>query len=91
MNYLIYLVLVPLFICTVGPATPSLDLEKLQRLFDAMHRYLAECPKVKTGISFHTCPSHLWPEILQNFVPQAKVWGYGSDKESVLMMLFGII
>ena len=36
---------------------------------------MTECPKEGTGHPFYTCPSHFWPEILQNFVPMVKDLG----------------
>lgn len=76
MNYLTYFVLVLLLTHTVGPTGTGVESNKLQRLFDIMQSHFSECPE-EPDPSFYTCPSHLWPEILQNFIPMTKslrVW-----------------
>lgn len=59
-----------------GPAGTKPVPDMVQKLFNIMQSRLAECPKKgEAEYSFYTCPSHLWPEILQNFVPRAKKLG----------------
>ena len=76
MNYLIYFVLTLLLTCTVGPASIGMaDSERAQKLFNILKSRMTECSKEGISHPFYTCPSHFWPEILQNFVPMVKDLG----------------
>lgn len=73
MNYLIYFILTLLLTRTAGPAGSGSD--RVQKLFDVMESHFAGCREVKIKFLFYTCPSHLWPEILQNVIPTVKGLG----------------
>ena len=75
MNYLVYLLLLLLFACSVGPEGSGSDSDKLQKLFNTMKSHMATCPKMETDHRFYSCPSHLWPGILQNFVQVVRSLG----------------
>ena len=69
MNYLAYLLLALLLTCSVGPSGTEPVSEGAQNLFNIMKSHMATCPKEGKGARFYYCPSHLWPEIVQNFIP----------------------
>ena len=69
MNYLAYLLLALLLTCSVGPSGTEPVSERVQKLFNTMKSHMATCPKEGKGFSLYKCPSHLWPEIMQNFIP----------------------
>ena len=69
MNYLAYLLLALLLTCSVGPSDTEPVSERVQKLFNTMKYHVATCPKEGKGFSLYKCPSHLWPEIIQNFIP----------------------
>ena len=69
MNYLTYLLLALLFTCSVGPSGTEPVSERVQKLFNTMEYHVATCPKEGNEFSLYRCPSHLWPELLQNFIP----------------------
>ena len=76
MNYLAYLLLALLFTCSVGPSGTKPVSERVQKLFNTMKYHMATCPK-EGSISLYDCPSHLWPDIVQNFIPMVsslKTW-----------------
>ena len=69
MNYLAYLLLALLFTCSVGPSGTKPVSEVVQKLFSIMKSHMATCPKEGTRFLLYKCPSHLWPDIIQNFLP----------------------
>ena len=69
MNYLVYLLLALLLTCSVGPSGTEPVSGKMQKLFNIMKYPMATCPKEGKGFSLYKCPSHLWPDIVQNFIP----------------------
>ena len=69
MNYLAYLLLALLLTCSVGPSGTEPVSERVQKLFNTMKSHMATCPKEGSRFSFYNCPSHLWPDIMQNFIP----------------------
>src|ERR1700731_4020848 len=69
MNYLAYPLLALLLTYSVGPSGTKHVSEGVQKLFNTMKSHMATCPKEGSGLSFYECPSHLWPEIMQNFLP----------------------
>ena len=71
MSYLAYLLPALLLTCSVGPSGTEPVSERIQKLFNAMKSHMETCPKEGSGISFYYCPSHLWPDIMQNFLPVA--------------------
>ena len=75
MNYLAYLLLALLLTCSVGPSGTKPVSERVQKLFNIMKSHMATCPKERNEFSFYKCPSHLWPEIVQNFIPLASSLG----------------
>ena len=75
MNYLVYLLLALLLACSVGPAGSGSNPGKLQKLFNTMKLHMATCPKMETDHRFYSCPSHLWPGILQDFVQVVRSLG----------------
>ena len=75
MNYLAYLLLALLLTCSVGPSGTKPVSERVQKLFNIMKSHVATCPKEGSGLSFYECPSHLWPEIMQNFIPMVSSLG----------------
>src|ERR1700738_2769531 len=76
MNYLKYYILASLLVCTVGPAGTGSESERVQRLFNIMQTSMEECPKRgMSRLSFYSCPSYFWPEIMYNFVPVVKSLG----------------
>ena len=75
MNYLAYLLLTLLLTCSVGPSGTEPVSEGVQKLFNIMKYHVAPCPKEGSEVSLYKCPSHLWPEIVQNFAPVASSLG----------------
>ena len=69
MNYLAYLLLALLLTCFFGPSGTVPVSERVQKLFSIMKSHVAACPKEEGGLSFYECPSHVWPDIVQNFIP----------------------
>ena len=69
MNYLTYTLLALLLTCSVGPSSTEPVSGRVQKLFNIMKSHVATCPKEGKGFSLYKCPSHLWPEIMQNFIP----------------------
>ena len=69
MNYLAYLLLALLLTCSVGPSGTEPVSEGVQKLFNIMKSHVATYPKEDKGFRFYYCSSHLWPEIVQNFIP----------------------
>ena len=69
MNYLAYLLLALLLTSSVGPSGTEPVSERVQKLFNIMKSHMATCPKEGRRFLFYKCPSHLWPEITQNFIP----------------------
>ena len=69
MNYLAYLLLTLLLTCSVGPSGTEPVSEGLQKLFNTMKYHVATCPKERNEFLFYYCPSHLWPNVMQNFIP----------------------
>ena len=69
MNYPAYLLLALLLTCSVGPSGTKPVSEGVQKLFNIIKSRMATCPKEESGFFFYYCPSHLWPEIVQNFIP----------------------
>ena len=77
MNYPAYLLLALLCTCSVGPSGTEPVSEGVQKLFNTMKSHMATCPKEGRGFSLYYCPSHVWPEIVQNFLPvvsRLQVW-----------------
>ena len=77
MNYLAYLLLALPLTCSVGPSSTKPVSERVQKLFNTMKYHMATCPKEGNAFSLYYCPSHLWPEIVQNFIPlvsSLKAW-----------------
>ena len=77
MNYSAYLLLALLFTYSVGPSGTEPVSEGVQKLFNIMKYHMATCPKEGSGFSLYECPSHLWPELVQNFIPlvsSLQVW-----------------
>ena len=69
MNYLVYLLLALLLTCSVGPSGTKPVSEGVQKLFNVMKSHMATCPKEGSGFRFYKCPSQLWPDVVQNFIP----------------------
>ena len=69
MNYLTYLLLALLFTCSVGPSGTEPVSEGVQKLFNTMEYHIQTCPKEGRGSLFYKCSSHLWPDVVQNFIP----------------------
>ena len=75
MNYLAYLLLALLLTCSVGPSDTEPVSEGVQKLFNTMKYHVATCPKGGSRLLLYECPSHLWPEIVQNFIPMVSSMG----------------
>src|ERR1700722_8681134 len=69
MNYFIYFILALLLAHSVGLSGMGLDKERIQKLFKIMQSHVGECIKKKNPFPLYDCPSHIWPELLHNFVP----------------------
>src|ERR1700722_17843348 len=69
MNYCIYFILVLLLAHSVGLSGMGLDKERIQKLFGMMQSHVGECMKVRNPYPLYKCPSHLWPNLVHNFVP----------------------
>ena len=69
MNYLAYLLLALLLTRSVGPSDTEPVSEGVQKLFNTMKYHVETYPKEGRRFLFYKCPSHLWPDIIQNFVP----------------------
>ena len=46
--------------------------KRVQKLFDSKNPHVVACLREQNELQFYKCPSHIWPEILHNFVPVAK-------------------
>ena len=73
MNYFIYFILALLLAHSVGLSSTGLDKERIQKLFKMMQSHVGECIKERNPYPLYNCPSHLWPELLHNFVPTIKL------------------
>ena len=74
MNHSVYLILALLLTCIVGPSGTGSDLE-LQKLFNTIQLHMSKCVEKETDFAFYVCPSHLWPEIVQHFIPMVRSLG----------------
>ena len=75
MNYLAYLLLALLLTYSVGPSGTKPVSEGVQKLFNTMKYHMATCPKGGSRFSLYEYPSHLWPDIVQNFIPMVSSLG----------------
>lgn len=75
MNYLIYLLSTLLLTYAVSGASTTAPTEGTMKVYNILQTHMIKCPEKDAKFRFYTCPSHLWPEIMNNFIPTVKRLG----------------
>lgn len=75
MNYLIYPLSTLLLTYSVNGASTTSPTERTMKVYNILQTHMIKCPEKDAKFRFYTCPSHLWPEIMHNFIPTVKSLG----------------
>lgn len=76
MYYLTHLFLgLLLLTCPANTTSTKIDSGKLEGLCNLFRSHVEVCSETYHGAEWHTCPSHLWSEIMQNLVPVGRRLG----------------